>query len=492
MDADYISGKPLEIGDRKQLFLDDFIIEDCWALRRKVCQPLKFPKNPVLTADKPWEDDACCAVHVEHIPQNNKFRMWYLGHLKSGRFISPEAGDWPPDRRKAGFGPCYFMSYAESDDGCNWTKPMRDGENIKGFTRHNILFTGHNFCCPGAIMRNPQGDDPSKTYLLFYRDMLAEGKCSCLAWSRDGINWVPDEKNPVQMGSSDTFCHPVYDEKNRQYLFYYRPFVYASGLPMKHGPHTHYRRRIALSTTADFRHYSCPRCVMFPWENDRTHFDNIRLFRYEDYFMGFLACFDESEEGLGDIYLAWSRDGIHWDHSPADQPFIARGPEGTFDHGLIIGSTAPLQVGNHLYMYYRGLSKGHFYHNQTGGMGLAKTGIDRFVAVRADDEYGYLLTKELMIKGKRLAVNVSADMRPHHPPGEIRAALVRRPERGGFGAEQALPGFGMDDCDPIQADSETYTVTWNHSYDLSALQGRPVYIRFRLRNAELFAFQFVT
>ena len=48
----------------------------------------------------------------------------------------------------------------------------------------------------------------------------------------------------------------------------------------------------------------------------------------------------------------------------------------------------------------------------------------------------------------------------------------------------------MEDSDPAPvSDNPELTLTWNGSPDLSALRGKPVYIRFFLRNATLYTFQ---
>ena len=45
--------EPADIGSRRQLFLDDFIIEDIDGLTRTMHRPVKH--GPVLKAEKPWE-----------------------------------------------------------------------------------------------------------------------------------------------------------------------------------------------------------------------------------------------------------------------------------------------------------------------------------------------------------------------------------------------------------------------------------------------------
>ena len=64
---------------------------------------------------------------------------------------------------------------------------------------------------------------------------------------------------------------------------------------------------------------------------------------------------------------------------------------------------------------------------------------------------------------------------------------VERKHKGGFPA----PGFALDQCDTIRGDHIAHAVTWNGKGDVSALQGKPVRLRFLTRGARLYSFQFV-
>ena len=99
---------------------------------------------------------------------------------------------------------------------------------------------------------------------------------------------------------------------------------------------------------------------------------------------------------------------------------------------------------------------------------------DRFVEQHAAGA-GWLLTRELVLDGSELQVNCRAD-------GELRVELAEYPG-------QALPGYALADCDPIAGDHVERTVTWGGSPDLRRLRGRPVYIRFHLRAAGIWAFR---
>mgnify|MGYP007111999232 FL=1 len=50
------------------------------------------------------------------------------------------------------------------------------------------------------------------------------------------------------------------------------------------------------------------------------------------------------------------------------------------------------------------------------------------------------------------------------------------------------PGFEASDA--IQGDNLRHAVAWGGQADVSSLRGKPVVVRFALRDAELFAFAF--
>jgi len=58
------------------------------------------------------------------------------------------------------------------------------------------------------------------------------------------------------------------------------------------------------------------------------------------------------------------------------------------------------------------------------------------------------------------------------------------------GEGRPLPRFGPEDCDPIIANSIARRVTWKGGADVGSLSGRPVRLRFAMRSAKLYAFQF--
>jgi hypothetical protein len=87
-----------------------------------------------------------------------------------------------------------------------------------------------------------------------------------------------------------------------------------------------------------------------------------------------------------------------------------------------------------------------------------------------------LKTVPLTFRGRHLELNVQGEA--------VSVALVDA--RG-----RALEGFGHLDCDPLSGDHIAKRVTWQGRSGVARLAGQPVQLEFRLRQAKLYAFQFV-
>jgi len=53
-----------------------------------------------------------------------------------------------------------------------------------------------------------------------------------------------------------------------------------------------------------------------------------------------------------------------------------------------------------------------------------------------------------------------------------------------------LPGYSLDDCEELFGDTLDRGANWKTKADLSPLSGRAVRVRFVLRDADLYSFQF--
>ena len=55
---------------------------------------------------------------------------------------------------------------------------------------------------------------------------------------------------------------------------------------------------------------------------------------------------------------------------------------------------------------------------------------------------------------------------------------------------KAIPGFTSTEAEALTGDSVKATVQWKNGHTLSNLKGKPVRVRFVLKNADLFSMRF--
>jgi hypothetical protein len=104
---------------------------------------------------------------------------------------------------------------------------------------------------------------------------------------------------------------------------------------------------------------------------------------------------------------------------------------------------------------------------------------DGIAAVHAGYQPGEMLTKVLTFAGSRLTLNMSSSA-----AGGI---FVEIQDAAGV----PIPGFTMADCVELNTDDLARTVAWNSGADISDLAGKPVRLRFQMKDADLFALEFV-
>jgi hypothetical protein len=132
-----------------------------------------------------------------------------------------------------------------------------------------------------------------------------------------------------------------------------------------------------------------------------------------------------------------------------------------------------IRRGNELYQYYAG-GAGDHGGGARGGSAIfrAVQRLDGFVSASAGASAGELVTSPLRFSGRRLFLNVDTSA-----SGVARVEVVN------------AAGFELGNCRPMIANHVAQEVSWGNA-DLSRLAPGPVSLRFELKNAHLFAFQF--
>ena len=118
--ADERKSKIIDVGTRKQLLFDNLFPEKSSGVKLWMNTPFQDPE-PVLMADKPWEEQVCsyCTVMFD----NGRFRLWY-------DTISYDKDAQQKSR---------YLCYAESADGVHWIKPDVGVIEFKVFQKNNIV-----------------------------------------------------------------------------------------------------------------------------------------------------------------------------------------------------------------------------------------------------------------------------------------------------------------------------------------------------------------
>jgi hypothetical protein len=130
---------------------------------------------------------------------------------------------------------------------------------------------------------------------------------------------------------------------------------------------------------------------------------------------------------------------------------------------------------NKLYLYVN-----THWVQKTNRVELYTLRTDGFVSVNAPYAGGELLTKPLRFTGNRLILNFATSA-----IGGIHVAI--EDETG-----EPIPGFTRKECVEIIGNEIEREVAWKDGNALRALAGRPVRLRFLMRDADLFSFQFLS
>ena len=318
---------------------------------------------------------------------------------------------------------------------------------------------------------------------------------ACVAFSPDGIHWTLKDKIAVPHGRNmaDDPSMFGWDPWKKKYVAYFRP-----GHPLAReingtGVHRHIRT-IGYSESDDFLHWTPIQIMLAPDLDDRVdyQFGNFVAGICGNFYVGFLMIHETHEQTWG-VYLMSSRDSFHWNWVDRDTPFMVRGEAGSYDGGLQ-DMCGPITHEGRIFLYYSGFAGLHNEETVSRWgpnritIDLATMPEDRWLGLLAGPDQGTIVTKPIIFKGSRLMVDIEAST-PQSIPGpelgfdecEVRLALID--QSGG-----RIEGFTSDRSTRLLR-SGRQEVSWAGA-DLRQLEGKSVRIRFEIRNAALYSFQF--
>lgn len=104
--------------------------------------------------------------------------------------------------------------------------------------------------------------------------------------------------------------------------------------------------------------------------------------------------------------------------------------------------------------------------------------IDGFVSVNAPLETSEFITRSLKFVGSTLEINYSTSA-----AGQVRVEIQ---DANG----KPIPGFSLEDSEPIYGDHIASTVRWKGNPDLAKLAGQNVKVRFEMSDADIYSLKF--
>lgn len=253
-----------------------------------------------------------------------------------------------------------------------------------------------------------------------------------------------------------------------------------------------------LSRSKDFITWSKPELVFAPDEQDdawatapgqRAEVNNMSVFPHAAGFLGFPTIFrvtatdrpaaelghgQSSTDGTLDVQLITSSDGRKWQRTEKREAIIPRGAAGSFDGGSIFGvCSTVVHPDDETWVYYTGINTTHGAPMPPKRIAIGRADWRRhgFVSLDAADS-GRVQTKPLRLASSSLIVNADAK------GGELRVALL---EADG----SAIPGFGIEECEPLNADATRWPVKWQSGAAVPT--DRDVCIVIQMKKSRLFS-----
>lgn len=455
---------PEVLDHRKRLFVDAADIDLQQNVRRVFHRAVKHSPHPVLRQEAPWEGHSGMTASVVYDAEESLFKAWYMaGHYADG------VG--------------HVQCLATSGDGVHWQRPELGAHEALGSKRNNIVIPASYHDGQDhweSMLIDPFGDDDRRRYkAIGWSSYDWDGPLSGIysATSPDGVRWehtpVPLFRYHPRPGTDD--LGPVGDAQSLM-------------IDVERQRYVAFLRGMAedrlLSISDDFVHWTPPRSFLVALHGDEVLYNNTG-FNYGAHYLGVLTHFDKRPlEQTQVLRLLTSRDGEGWHRVPGE-PLIGLGEVGDWDRfQIMLTGAPPIAVGDRLHIYYRGTARRHAKNrrefdpriaaDQSTGMaiGLATLRLDGFASVEASFDGGTLMTRPVMLSGEALRVNARADY------GQLRVELLDTDE-------QPLPGFGLDDGVPIEADGVDLPVCWRQPRPLPTA---PVRLRFHLANARLYSY----
>lgn len=482
----------IDIGSKRQLFVtDELIAQFLGGAELRLHHPV--PQEIVMVTDEPWEGSY--SNYNSIFKDGDIYRMYYRGADRGprGEFNLPHPMVW---------------CYAESKDGIHWTKPSLGLFEFNGSKDNNIVLATTDFGDFHYKLTDNvsvfKDDNPDVTPDARYK-AIADRRIP--AWellvfkSPDGIHWTPLSETPIlKDGTFDTQNTAFWDSDKVEYRIYWRIFI-------------DNQRAIRTASSKDFIHWENHTNLQFADTMYQQLYTNgIKpYYRAPQIYLGFPARYidrgwsnsmralPELEERLRRSYTQLrygtalteslfmaSSDGVNFKRW--NEAFLRPGIErpGTWNYahqyiGWSIVETKSALKGapNELSLY----ANESLWEKSSSALRRYTLRLDGFVSVNVPMSGGGFVTRPIRFQGTQLSLNFSTSAY-----GSIRVEV--QDMKG-----NPIPGYALQDCQPIFGDAIDRPVFWNKRSDadrsnIGVLAGQEVRLKFEIKDGDLYSFQF--
>ena len=455
----------ISIGSRLELFIDYFLIDSLHNTKLKMYEPVD--KGIVLKFNKPWEGpfSGYCTV----IDNGEKLQLYYRGLSSAGKDGRNEEN----------------TCYAESIDGVNWIKPELGKYNKHGTNINNIVLAdaapvSHNF---SPFLDSKKDVKPEHKY----KALGGTEKSGLIAYvSNDGINWEKLQTDSVfSNGKFDSQNVSFWSEQEQLYVCYFRSWtkVGYNGF-----------RSVSRTTSNDFINWSDPVEMDFGG-TEREHLytnQTAPYFRAPHIYISLAARFmpqrqvltDEQAKQLNvnpkyfkdcsDAVLMTSRGGNKY-----DRIFM----EGFIRPGIGLQNWVSRSNYPALNVINTGPAEMSIYVNQdyaqpTAHLRRYAMRLDGFASLNAPYSGGEMITKPFYFSGDTLSLNFSTSA-----AGFIKVEVLDIDKN-------KIKGYELENSTELIGNEIEKTVMWKEKHDLNKLIGKPIRLRFVMKDADLYSIRF--
>lgn len=466
------AGEVLDLGSRRELFVDRFLIDSLRGAELRLHEPRD--EGVVLRFDAPWE-----GIHSGYstlINDGGQVRVYYRGMpagVKDGA-----AGE--------------VTCVAESQDGLTWSKPKLGLFEVHGTKDNNVVLASdppysHNF----TPLLDPRADCPSNER---YKALAGISKTGLFAFvSSDGLRWrklrntaVIPEKAPFKFSwMFDSQNLAFWSEVEQKFICYFRVWEKV--------------RRIARSESRDFVNWSEPVLMTYVTDGRASPLEELYTNQTEPYFraphlyLAVCARFVPGRQAITDEEAAALNVARGYQKDVSDAVLMSTRGGNVYDRTFLssfvrpgIGARNWVSRNNYpaLGIIQTSPTELSLYVNQdyaqpTAHLRRYSLRLDGFASVRAPYEGGELRTKAFIFAGGQLELNLSTSA-----VGGIRVEIQDE-------AGQPIKDFAAADCVEVFGNEIARAVSWKRGSDVSSLAGKPVRLRFVMKDCDLYSLCFV-